>query len=224
MNPPKLHVLTALVFLSLAASEAAANLIVNPGFEDPVTSDGAPFVGSWEAFGGAGSSSANSAVMPRSGAQSLRLSIINPDPTFAGAFQDVTGLTAGLGYTFSGWNASPSTPLNLDAEVRIEWRNSMSNTEISRTPNLNPLPSSLYSPFTLTAAVPVGADSARLVYAIQTFSVGPGNSGTVFVDDTSFVAAVAVPETSSPWILLGMGGLSLLVGNWIFRGRGLMGG
>ena len=221
MKLPKPHVLTAIAFLSLAASEAAANLIVNPGFEDPVTSDGAPFVGSWEAFnGGAGSSSANSAVMPRSGTQSLRLSIINTDNTFAGAFQDVTGLSSGLGYTFSGWNASPSTPLDLGVEVRIEWRNSVSDTEISRTPNLIPLPSSLYSPFTLTAAVPVGADSARLVYAIQTFSAGPGNNGTVFVDDTSFVA---VPESSSSWILLGMGGLSLLVGNWIFRGRGLVG-
>ena len=39
---------------------------------------------------------------------------------------------------------------------RIEWRNSGSNTEISRTPNLTPVPGAAYSPFSLTAAVPAG--------------------------------------------------------------------
>jgi len=207
MKPPKLPVVTALVFLSLAASSAAADLVVNGGFEDPVTSDGPPFVGFWEAFnGGAGSSAANSAVMPRTGLQSLGLSIANTDNTFAGAFQDITGLSSGVDYIFSGWHATPSSPLDLTTEVRIEWRNSGSNTEISRTPNLNPIPTALYSTFDLTATVPVGADTARLVYAIQTFTGGAGNNGTVYVDDVSFAV---VPEPSS-LILLGAGGLALV--------------
>lgn len=207
MKTSKLHVLTAIITLSMAASAGAANLLVNPGFEDPVTVDGPPFVGFWEAFNnGAGSSSANSATLPRTGLQSLELSIVNTDNTFAGAFQDVTGLTAGLDYIFSGWHASLSSPLDLTAEVRIEWRNSGSNTEISRTPNLTPVPSSSYSFFDLTAAVPVGADTARLVYAIQTFTGGPSNNGTVYVDDLSFAV---VPEPSS-LVLLGVGGLALV--------------
>jgi hypothetical protein len=206
MKLPKLHVLTAIISLSMAASAGAANLVINAGFEDPVTTDGPPFVGFWEAFnGGAGSSSANSAILPRTGLQSLELSILNTDNTFAGAFQDVTGLSPGVDYTFSGWHASLSSPLDLTAEVRIEWRNSGSNTEISRTPNLTPVPTSLYSPFDLTAAVPVGADTARLVYAIQTFTGGPSNNGIVYVDDLSFSV---VPEPSS-LILLGAGGLAL---------------
>ena len=37
---------------------SAQNLLVNPGFEDPITSDGPPFVGFWEAFNGGGGASA----------------------------------------------------------------------------------------------------------------------------------------------------------------------
>lgn len=208
MKPLKLHTLTAIVFLSLAASAVAANLVVNPGFEDPITFNGAPFVGSWEGFnGGAGSSAGNSAVMPRTGALSLGLSIVNTDNTFAGAFQDIPSLSPGIGYTFSGWNASPSSPLDLTAEVRIEWRNSGSDTEISRTPNLIPIPTAAYTPFSLTATVPAGADTARIVYAIQTFTPEPSNNGTVFVDDVSFEV---VPEPSS-LILLGLGGVALVI-------------
>ena len=206
MKLPKLHALTALVFLSLAASSVAANLLVNGGFEAPVT-NGPPFVGFWNVFnGGAGSFATNSTVLPRTGLQSLGLSIANTDNTFAGAFQDVTGLSAGLEYILSGWHVTTSNPLDLTTEVRIEWRNSGSNTEVSRTPNLNPIAAQSYSSFDLTATVPVGADTARLVYAIQTFSGGPSNNGIVYVDDMSFAV---VPEPSS-LILLGVGGLALV--------------
>jgi hypothetical protein len=196
----------AALLLSLTTTSFAANLLVNPGFEDPITSDGPPFIGFWEGFnGGPGSSAANSALMPRSGLQSLALSIVNTDNTFAGAFQDVAGLLSGTEYTFGGWHATPSSPLDLTVEVRIEWRNSGSNTEVSRTPNLTPVPSAVYSPFSLTAAVPVGADTARLVYAIQTFTGGPSNNGIVYVDDMSFAV---VPEPSA-MALFGLGALAL---------------
>ena len=199
--------LSAVLLFSLTTSTFAANLLVNASFEDPITQDGPPFVGFWEGFnGGPGSSAANSAVMPRSGLQSLGLSILNTDNTFAGAFQDVSGLLSGTEYTFGGWHATPSSPLDLTAEVRIEWRNSVSNTEVSRTPNLTPVPSAVYSPFSLTAAVPAGADTARLVYAIQTFTGGPSNNGIVYVDDMSFTI---VPEPSSI-AMLSVGGLASL--------------
>jgi hypothetical protein len=73
---------------------------------------------------------------PRSGAQNLRLAIVNTDNSFAGAFQDVP-ITSGMYYTFSGWNLTSSSPLELTPEIRIEWRNSTAITEISRTPNLS---------------------------------------------------------------------------------------
>ena len=199
------HVLTAAVFLSLAASAVAQ--VANPGFENPITFDGPPFVGSWEGFsGGAGSSAGNSALLPRTGLQSLGLSISTTPNTFAGAFQDIPSLLSGTEYNFGGWHATTSSPLNVGVEIRIEWRDSVGNTEISRTPNLTPIPGASYSPFSLTAAVPVGADTARLVYAIQSFSTNPLGDGTVYIDDISFSA---VPEPSS-LILLGAGGLALV--------------
>ena len=40
----------------LAANQAAANLFVDPSFENQITYDGPPFLGTWEGFnGGAGS-------------------------------------------------------------------------------------------------------------------------------------------------------------------------
>ena len=99
-----------------------------------------------------------------------------------------------------------SDPLNLGVEIRIEWRNSGSNTEVSRTPNLTPIPLSSYSTFSLTADAPAGADTARIVYAIQSFSTSPLGDGVVFVDDISF-SPVPEPGTIA---LLGLGGAALV--------------
>ena len=190
----------------LAANQAAANLFVNPSFENQITYDGPPFVGSWEGFsGGAGSEAINGTVMPRTGTLNLALSIFGVNNSFAGAFQDVA-VVAGTNYTFSGWHKTPSNPLDVGVEFRIEWRNAGSNSEISRTPNSTTAPTSDYSQFMLSATAPAGADLARVVYAIQTFGGdGPTNTGTVFVDDVSFV----VPEPASVSIAM-VAGIGLL--------------
>jgi len=199
--------LTALLLVAPMSSLFAANLVVNPGFEDPITYDGPPFVGFWEGFtAGPGASAANSTLMPLTGLQSLELSIDGVDNSFAGVFQDIPALVPGTFYTFGGWHATPSTPLDLGVEVRIEWRDSVNDVEVSRTPNLTTPPGAVYSPFNLTAPVPAGADTARLVYAIQTFGPEPGNNGIVFVDDVSFAV---VPEPSA-LALLGLGALTLV--------------
>ena len=187
--------------MALAAAPASAQLLANGGFEQPVTTDGPPFVGSWEAFnGGTGASAVNSTTMPRSGAQHLALSINNTNDTFAGVFQDVPNLTPGTPVTFTGYNLTTSNPLGIAPEVRIEWRNASS--EVGRTPNLIPTLTGQYTPFTLTGTVPTGASIARVVYAVQSFGPEPGNTGVVFVDDVSFV-----PEPSSA--LLAFVGLGL---------------
>lgn len=203
MNSCKLFAASALVLIALVTRPASAQMLANGGFEEPVTTDGPPFVGSWEAFnGGAGGQAVNSTAMPRTGAGHLALSIAEVDNTFAGVFQDVPNLTPGAPVTFSGYHLTTTTPLGVGTEVRIEWRNSTSNSEVGRTTNLTPVPTGQYTPFTLNATVPAGADTARVVYAIQSFGPEPSNNGVVYLDDLSFV-----PEPSG--LLLGcvVGGL-----------------
>jgi hypothetical protein len=53
--------------------------------------------------------------------------------------------------------------------------------------------------FVLDAVAPAGADTARVVYAIQTFGPEPTNTGTAFVDDASLVQTV--PEPASVLLL-----------------------
>ncbi len=190
--------------MSLTATSAQANLLTNPGFEDPVTADGPPFVGFWEAFNGGGAASFNSTVMPLSGLQHLELQINNAPNTFAGAFQDIPGLIVGQELTWAGWTKDLGVNAG-GAEVRIEWRDSVSNVEITRTPNMVPvLTPGEYTQWSLTALVPAGADTARVVYAIQSFGAGP--SQLHFVDDTS---VTVIPEPAS-LALLGLGGLAML--------------
>ncbi len=199
----------ALAAVALTAAGALAQLLANGSFEDPITSDGAPFVGFWEGFnGGPGSSALNSSVSPRSGAMHADLSIVATNNTFAGVFQDVPGLSPGQSVVFDVYHKAASLPLDLDAEVRIEWRNSVSDTEISRTPNSVPTASITtdYTLFSLPSVVPAGVDTARVVYAIQTFSGGAADTGTVFLDDAAF--HVLVPEPASV-ALLGLAGIGL---------------
>lgn len=194
----------ALAITSLGSVASAVNLFANPGFEDPITYNGPPFVGSWEGFSGAFSggsaTSANGTVTPLNGLQNLDLKIVNDATAFAGAFQDVA-VTAGNEYIFSGWHKLLSGNSG-GTEVRIEWRDAVA--EISRTPNLVPATSSVYTEFSLTATAPVGATIARAVYAIQSFT-GSGDQN-VLVDDASFVC---VPEPAS-MALVGLAGVALL--------------
>lgn len=203
-------VVTVALSAALALSVAqvvSANELANPGFEDPVTMDGPPFVGSWEAFAGnfqgvgGFATSANGAVMPRTGSQHLDLNIFNDNAAFAGAFQDVP-VVGGQIATFSGWHKLLSGNSG-GSEVRIEWRDSVADIEVSRTPNSVPATTSDYTQFSLTAAVPANANIARVVYAIQSFG-GAGNQN-VLLDDMSFTA---VPEPTS-LALLGLAGVAL---------------
>lgn len=111
-----------------------------------------------------------------------------------------------MSFSLDGWHATTSSPLDLGVEIRIEWRDSIANVEVSRTPNSTPVPSASYSAFGFTGLVPAGADTARIVYAIQSFGTAPLGNGTVYVDDMSFTV---VPEPTT-LTLLGLGGLALI--------------
>lgn len=194
MNRLSVCITIAAIALALTPSPTpAANLLANPGFEDPITYEGTQFVGSWEGFvGSGGASAANSAASPRTGAQHLALLINGVDNTFVGAFQDVPGLTPGQPAVFSGFHKAVG-PVDATVEFRIEWRNSITNSEVARTNAPTPTLTGDYTEFSLAAPVPPGADTARVVYAVQTFTGPVGNTATVYVDDTSF----QVPEPAS---------------------------
>lgn len=194
----------AVAGLSVTTLSASANLLANPGFEDPVTTDGAPFQGSWEAFSdGAVGSSNNGTTMPRTGAQELDLAL-NGANGFAGAFQEVLA-NAGDTVTFSGYHKDLAGTNGAGIEIRLEFRDTVSDTEVSRTPNMTPASlGSSYELFSLTDVMPAGSDAVRVVYAIQSF--GGVNTQEIYVDDTSFVV---VPEPATA-ALLGLGGLAML--------------
>jgi hypothetical protein len=188
---------------------ASANLIENAGFEDPVSINFPATPGRWLVFSGSGnpfSSAAtanNDTSMPRSGDQALQLQIDNTAGTFAGAFQDVFSVSAGESFIYSGWHKSLLDPGGV--EIRVEWRNNASDSVVGSTGNLVPILTDEYSLFSLDVVVPTGADTARLVYAIQSF--GGSLNQSVFLDDTSFVAnSVFAPATLG---LLSMGLLGL---------------
>ena len=205
MKRSRIALFIAMAIVLMATSQAdAQNLLGNPGFEDPVVSGPGPFAGRWEPFsGGAGSSSVGDGLMPRTGAGNLHLNITATNNTFAGAFQDVLGLSPGQLVTFGGWHKSASNGADYVSEFRIEWRDA--TTEVGRTPNLTPVPTSDYTPFSRTETVPAGANTARVVYAIQTFSdAGGGNTGDVFLDDMSFTR-VPEPATAAMAALAGLG-------------------
>jgi hypothetical protein len=199
-----------MVVVAVAASQAAAqNLLANPGFEDPVAEGPEPFSGRWQPFnGGAGTFSVGDGLMPKTGAGDLHLGITATNNSFAGAFQDVLGLSPGNIVNLGGWHKSASDPTGYVSELRIEWRNA--TTEISRTPNQNFVPTAVYSPFTQVYTVPAGTTIARVVYAIQTFSdVGTTNTADVFLDDMILTRIGGIPEPATI-ALAGLAGLVLV--------------
>lgn len=192
-----LFAVAVLILPANAAHLDNPNLLVDAGFEGTITADGPPFVGLWEGFtGGGGATSDFTTLMPRSDQQQLELNIPTPDANnFAGAFQDVPvpAAFAGAQWWYSGWHKSLLGPNG--SEIRVEWRDSVNDVEISRTPNLAPMIGSAYEEFILSDTVPAGADTARVVYAIQSFGANPGQQ--VLVDDVNFNVAGLVPEPTT---------------------------
>lgn len=213
MKDTRFAMFVALVASAMWYGQATAqNLLTDPSFENPAlfTTDGPPFVGSWEAFnGGAGTFSINDTLSPHSGSRDAHLNITATDNSFAGFFQDIP-VEHGALYEFSGFHRSVNlSPADYVTEVRFEWRNSVTNVDFGFNQKNYPLPIAgpQYSRFVFNSYVPGAADTLRVVYDIETFdNSGTTNTGDVFVDD---LLVEKIPEPSSI-MLAGLGGLALL--------------
>ncbi|QDV74002.1 hypothetical protein [Botrimarina mediterranea] len=195
----------AAILSAVGLSAHAANLLVDPGFEDPasLTFDGAPFVGTWEGFNNGGANTtALSGTNPRTGASSLDL-FLGDANGFAGAFQEVPAFE-GAEVTFTGWHALATGSVAGGTEVRIEFVDA-GGVEVGRTGNLAPslTADGNYESFIQSGIAPAGTAGARAVYAIQSF--GAGLTQNVFVDDLSMTV---IPEPAA--VLLALLGLAPL--------------
>lgn len=205
----KLNTATKLALLgALTTAPAMAFTLADAGFEGiaGLVDDGNG-VGKWNPFtNGPPNGFSVSGAAPRTGAQSLRLELAGVNG-FAGVFQDVPVL-AGESFTLSGWHSLQSGSAG-GSEIRIEFRDSIGNVEVSRTANLAPtIGGAAYEEFSLTDTVPAGADTARVVYAVQSF--GAPVPQIVHVDDLLVSGPAVVPEpTGAMLVLMGFGGLAL---------------
>ncbi|MEO0529003.1 MAG: hypothetical protein AAF266_00350 [Planctomycetota bacterium] len=180
----------------------AGNLLTNPGFETAPFVDDGSGVGKWQPFadGSMGNTSEIGSLMPRTGANAAELNLVNANG-FAGFFQDIPAVP-GFDAEWSVWAKDALGGGGAAIEMRIEYRDSVANSEVSRTGNLVPTLTTDYELVTLTDTVPAGADTARVVFAVQSFGAAPPIS--VYVDD----AFATAPEPTTA-VMAGLAGLAL---------------
>ncbi len=197
-------VAVAMLAMVVASTQDSVAGLVDGGFEaGPLVDDGNG-VGKWNSFTNGGLNSSDSTTtMPRSGLRSLEL-ILGDANGFSGAFQDVA-IPAGTPFTFSVWHKETTNQNGAGIEMRVEFVDSTNgNAEISRTANNTPASlGATWEPFSINDVIPAGADTARVVYAIQSF--GAGVPQAIFVDDA---AVTFVPEPTSI-ALMGFAGLAI---------------
>lgn len=183
---------------ALAAENALANALANPGFEtDPTGTT----PGDWAKFdSGFGGLSVHSTAMPRSGTGHMDLSVTGEN-LFAGVFQDL-GIVINPGdkVTFTGWNKSLVDPFNGTRELKIEWHGAPQ----FRVDSLGPIIGTEYEPFSIEDVAPAGTTGVTVTYALSSFFPGAGPA-QVFLDDFD-VSIMRIPEPST--VLLG--GLALM--------------
>jgi hypothetical protein len=189
--------------LVAGASTASANLLKNPGFEDPTIDTGSA-LGKWFRFGSGAAGFANqNGTMPRSGAQAVELTTVAAQQ-FAGVFQTLespttpgTPLAISPGQTvvFTGWNKAVGDFFGT-RELKIEWTGAPTN----RVDSL--VMGSAYEQFSHSAVAPPGTTGATITYAISTFGPNQGDAN-VFIDDFS---VTVIPEPAT----VGLAGLALV--------------
>lgn len=183
----------------LACGTSQANLLVNPGFEDPSTAPGVEYFGAtgWGDFGG-GTFTVNSAVVtPNSGDQSLKM--------FGGTSGVFQEFAASPGQIWDGgaWvlndSADPMAGGQV-AAVNIEWIDAGGGQIgfISNGDTISTSPQDEWTLRPISGEAPAGTAFARLVLITGEFGGGgmSGGGGAPKYDD-AFFAIRQIPEPSS---------------------------
>lgn len=189
------------------AGTASANLLVNPGFEDPNTPDPPPeFFGAgagWTSFGGGiftiNNAGAGSSIAANGGDQSLKLF----GGCCSGAFQQFPAVPGQL-WNGGAWVANQSSdPLGGGqvAAVNIEWIQADGTTNSVITPFISngtftaASPTDTWTLQTITGTAPADAAFARLTLITGDFLDG-GPGGAPLYDD-AFFEVIPEPTTIS---------------------------
>jgi hypothetical protein len=184
------------------AGSVRANLLANPGFENPSTAPGVEYFGApgWSDFGG-GTYTINNVVEPNThgGVQTLK--------TFGGTSGVFQQFPAAPGQTWdaSAWILNSSLDQMSGAQiaaVNIEWHTAApSGSFISFTGSGDVTaasPANTWIQKSVSAVAPANTAFARIVLITGAFT-GPGGGAPRF-DDASFAQAV-VPEPATLGVL-----------------------
>jgi len=194
MNTKAIVLRVALPLFLVLASTASANLLVNPGFEDPSTDPGVEYFGAgngWVTFGGGVFTINDLVATPNSGSQSLKMF----GGCCSGAYQDFP-TTEGEVWNGGVWmfnNPADAMSNGQVAAVNIEWIQADGVTQSTILPFISngtftavDAPVGEWTLQPISGAAPADAAFARLTIITGDFL--PGGPGGAPLYDDAFMA------------------------------------
>ena len=209
-----------LVVLGMGLPARAVNLLLNPGFENPDTTQPPPGESTTAAnwiFYPAGneervSTSYNS--LQHSGQWSVFQKLFLPQGS---VYQTVGGIVAGSAYTLTGWEYAQSNIASTNGTLDFEltWENG-TGAQVG-TPSILNIPLSTltigaFKQFTLNAVAPTSVGATQVLVSFDHTSPGGGSGEcSTFLDDVDLEGAGTVPANA--WGIDGSGDWNI-AGNW----------
>ena len=191
----------AMVGCLAMALSAQANLLVNYGFEQPLSAS------DWSSTWGNQQFARETWNSPPEGTYAIYLKgTWAGGDNYGGGLQAVPGITAGLTYNLSAsfyWDNSWSASYQA---MKLEFFDSGANMLVAYTNYLQGIPEATWTLMTITGAAPSGSAYAQVVFEGSGF----GNAGVLGADNFVLVAQ-AIPEPSVALLGLIGSGLAMIL-------------